>query len=157
MIKKILPVLLFLIGTGSGIGAGLFLRPVGEEMSESAEMAAPHLEKPESEEMVEYVKLNNQFVIPVIEKERVKSLVVMTLTVEVPEGQKDNIYAKEPKLRDSFLQVLFDHANIGGFSGEFTNPAKLEILRNSLLEIGKRDMPDGITDVLITDVARQDY
>ncbi|MEP1332010.1 MAG: flagellar basal body-associated FliL family protein [Lentilitoribacter sp.] len=157
MIKKSLPVLLFLIGTGSGIGAGLFLRPAGEEMSDSAEMITPHLEKPESEKMVEYVKLNNQFVIPVIERERVRSLVVMTLTVEVPAGQKDVIYAKEPKLRDSFLQVLFDHANMGGFSGEFTDPAKLEILRNSLLEIGQRDMRDGITDVLITDVARQDY
>ncbi|MEO9457571.1 MAG: flagellar basal body-associated FliL family protein [Roseobacter sp.] len=155
MIKKLLPVLLFMAGTGSGIGAGLFLRPTVGEMPVDEKMHvsdADEIDKP-----AEYVKLNNQFVIPVINNERVESLVVMTLTVEVPEGGKDAVYAKEPKLRDSFLQVLFDHANMGGFSGEFTDPSKLEILRNSLLEIGQRDMDDGVTDVLITDVARQDY
>jgi hypothetical protein len=155
--KKLLPILVLFIGAGTGIGAGLYLRPPVEEMLVDDEMHETHVVEPEMVETVEYVKLNNQFIIPIIENERVASLVVMTLTVEVPAGQKDVVYAKEPKLRDSFLQVLFDHANMGGFSGEFTDPAKLEILRNSLLEIGQRDIVDGVTDVLITDVARQDY
>ena len=157
MIKKILPLVFLLLGSGAGIGAGLFLRPTVGEMNVAAEMPEPDMAKAEMEEVSEFVKLNNQFVIPVINNERVESLVVMTLTVEVPEGGKEAVYAKEPKLRDSFLQVLFDHANLGGFSGEFTDPSKLNVLRNALLEIGQRDMSDGITDVLISDVARQDY
>jgi flagellar FliL protein len=60
-------------------------------------------------------------------------------------------------LRDSFLQVLFNHANLGGFEGEFTDSSNLDVLRNSLREIGRRDLGDGISDVLIMEVARQDY
>ena len=64
---------------------------------------------------MEYVKLSNQFVVPVVKGKTVVSLVVLSLSLEVPEGQKDAVFRREPKLRDSFLQVLFDHANIGGF------------------------------------------
>jgi hypothetical protein len=157
MIKKILPLILFLVGAGTGVGAGLFLRPTPLEMP--SDMAEPAMKEVQDKnaEAFEYVKLNNQFVVPIVNGRKVQSLVVMTLSVEVPVGEKDAIYAKEPKLRDSFLQVLFDHANMGGFEGEFTDASNLDILRNALREIGRRDMGDGITDVLIMDVARQDY
>jgi flagellar FliL protein len=157
MIKKILPLILLLIGAGAGVGAGLFLRPAPVETSSN--MAKPMMEEVEKDGAgtFEYVKMNNQFVVPIVKDKKVRSLVVMTLSVEVPVGQKDAIYAKEPKLRDSFLQVLFDHANMGGFEGEFTDASNLGILRNALREIGRRDMGDGITDVLIMEVARQDY
>lgn len=97
------------------------------------------------------------FVVPIVKDKKVSSLIVMSLSIEVPIGQKDAIYAKEPKLRDSFLQVLFNHANLGGFEGEFTDSSNLDVLRNSLREIGRRDLGDGISDVLIMEVARQDY
>ena len=161
MIKKLLPLILLLVGCGAGVGAGIFLRPAPDpDVQSGPEETVPvdieHVEDATSSEH-EYVKMNNQFVIPVAEGDRVVALVVLSLSLEVPAGQKDAIYAKEPKLRDSFLQVLFDHANIGGFEGAFTNANNLAVLRGALREVAHKDMGEQITDVLIIDIARQDY
>lgn len=164
MIKKLLPLILLLVGSGAGVGAGIFLRPTPEPEAieaEDTEVKKATIEAAIIEEETptdrEYVKMNNQFVVPVVNQSQVQALVVLSLSIEVPAGQKDAIYAKEPKLRDSFLQVLFDHANIGGFDGAFTNANNLAVLRNALREVGQRDMGDNITDVLIVEIARQDY
>ncbi|MFT5796711.1 MAG: flagellar FliL protein [Candidatus Azotimanducaceae bacterium] len=157
MINKMLPLMLLLVGAGTGVGAGFFLRPMPDEMLAEMAMPAEKGTKDDRAAIFEYVKMNNQFVVPIVKDRKVRSLVVVTLTIEVPVGQKDAVYAKEPKLRDSFLQVLFDHANMGGFEGEFTDSSNLDVLRNALREIGQRDMGEGITDVLIMEVARQDY
>ena len=159
--KKLLPLIMLLVGSGAGVGAGIFLRPapVPEEHSEDSEKMSVEAEGVEDKGNVdhEYVKMNNQFVVPVVEGDQVTALVVLSLSLEVPAGQKDVIYAKEPKLRDSFLQVLFDHANIGGFEGAFTNANNLAVLRGALREVAQKDMGDQISDVLIIEIARQDY
>ncbi len=59
-------------------------------------------------------------------------------------------------MRDAFLQVLFDHANVGGFNGSFTDGTNLLTLRTSLKEAGGLILGPAIRDVLITDIARQD-
>ncbi|VAV93548.1 Flagellar synthesis associated protein Pden_2118 [hydrothermal vent metagenome] len=168
MIKKLFPILLALIGVGGGIGAGLALKPGPEEMAamqaECPAQAGPDTsyaattegEGAEEGTEQEYVKLNNQFVIPVVGKEMVDSLVVMSLSIEVEPGFTETVYAREPKLRDGFLQVLFDHANMGGFQGEFTNSSNLDVLRASLREVAQSVIGAAASNVLITDIARQD-
>lgn len=165
--KKLLPILLLLIGSGAGVGAGVFLRPPPPE---PAEMAEGHAEEGKKEDAkkssddedentgLEYVKLSNQFVIPVVKNRVVVSLVVLSLSLEVPEGTVATVFKREPKLRDSFLQVMFDHANVGGFDGSFTNADMLAQLRTALREVAKRDLgEDAVEDVLILEIARQDY
>lgn len=149
--RKILPVILALIGLGAGVGAGFFLRPAHEPAAEEAVV-----EEIPVEEQLDYVKLNNQFIIPVVEEGQVAAMVIMSLSLEVTKGSMEAVFAKEPKLRDVFLQVLFDHANAGGFRGSFTDGANLIVLRKSLLEAAKTVMPDVVSDVLIADIARQD-
>ena len=166
MIKLILPVLLAAIGTGAGVAAALALRPPPQveaeaETHETPKSEASHetaaKEESASEELThEYVKLNNQFIVPIVRHDLVSALIVIALSVEVGAGQKDEIYLREPKLRDSFLQVLFDHANMGGFSGEFTDANTLATLRGALREVAQRDMGEMVSDVLIIDIARQD-
>lgn len=166
--KKLLPLILALIGTGAGVGAGVFLRPpppeqpveVVEENTEEAEPAS--LEMPEetdedSPAEREYVKMSNQFIIPLVEGGEVSALVVMGLSIEVELGFEDDVFRKEPKLRDSFLQVMFDHANVGGFRGDFTRHDNLEVLRSALRDVAIRDAGEEVTDVLILEIARQDY
>ena len=161
--KKLLPLILLLIGTGAGVGAGVFLRPPPPPTEEISAETEAEMEKVavESAEDVpsehEYFKLNNQFVVPIVEQGAVSSMVVMSLSVEVEAGHKDIIYGREPKLRDSFLQVLFDHANVGGFRGEFTRASNLEVLRSALREVAIRDGGEAVSDVLILEIARQDY
>lgn len=167
MIKKLLPLILLVVGAGAGVGAGVFLRPAPEPVvaeegdeTEETEKVATIEAKPEEEEVEpvsEYVKMSNQFVVPIVDKDQVRALVVLSLSLEVPVGQKDAVYAREPKLRDSFLQVLFDHANIGGFNGAFTNANNLAVLRGALREVAQKIMGENITDVLIVEIARQDY
>lgn len=171
MLKKILPLVLLLIGTGVGVGAGMVMRPAPEppEQGATAEEGGhdeaardAEAEEPRGPDnpapAMEYVKLNNQFVVPVVQDQVVVALVVLALSIEVPEGQKEAVFRREPKLRDSFLQVLFDHANIGGFDGAFTAANNLAVLRSALREAGQKDVGvDIIKDVLILEIARQDY
>ncbi|MEP1962581.1 flagellar basal body-associated FliL family protein [Tateyamaria sp.] len=154
---KLFPLILLLIG----VGAGVFLRPevvpVVEDMDSKMEEAGGVEEIDEGDPTSEYVKMSNQFVVPIVDGDSVKGLVVMSLTLEVIAGQKDAVYTREPKLRDSFLQVMFDHANIGGFDGAFTNASNLAVLRGALLEVSQKVMGKQVTDVLIVEIARQDY
>ena len=168
MLRKILPILLALVGLGGGAGAGLFLRPAPEaadhvavtegeaaNADEHAEDGAAEEGEPE-EGAPEYVKMNNQFVVPVVDEGRVAAMVVLSLSLEVEAGNTEAVYQREPKLRDAFLQVLFDHANVGGFSGSFTDGSNLVVLRTSLKESAALVLGTVVSDVLITDIARQD-
>ena len=165
MMRLLLPVLLAVIGTGLGIGAGILLKPkpaelvenpCGEVAPEAHAAEETHAEAEPGEATHEYVKMNNQFVVPVVHQDRVASLVVMSLSVEVPAGQNEIVFRREPKLRDLFLQVLFEHANVGGFDGTFTNASNLDVLRRSLLETAQKEVGPSVSDVLITDIVRQD-
>ena len=166
MLGKLVPVILALGGLGAGVGAGLALRPAPEVTvadgahdaedtdSHIAAAAEPKGEDPDAAH--DYVKLNNQFVVPVVDDGRVISLVVLSLTLEVELGQTAAVFEREPKIRDAFLQVLFDHANTGGFQGSFTNNTRMTVLRNSLRETAQRTLGPTVSDVLIMDIIRQD-
>ena len=183
---KLLPILLALLGLGGGIGAGLMLKPpeshdagegeaaggAGHETDPGAEsgadpgahgaegeasppdMAAGEVAQAGEEE--EFVRLNNQFVIPVVQEGRVVALVVMSISLQVHAGTSEAVFAREPKLRDEFLQVLFAHANAGGFDGTFTSAGNLRALRQALLEAASSVLGERVTDVLILDIMRQD-
>lgn len=170
--KKLLPIVMLLVGSGAGVGAGIFLRPAPVE--EDIAAAAPDAEEVNQEKTeashdedhdeagpadgMEYVKLPNQFVIPLVERERISAMVVMSLSIEVAAGSSEDVMDVEPKLRDGFLRVLFDHASIGGFDGAFINNENLDVVRRKLRDVAKRVMGEDIAnDVLIFEIARQDY
>ena len=150
MIRKLIPIILGVIGLLIGAGAGYFLRPPPE-----AELHAAPIEI-DPALLPEYVKLANQFIVPVLDHGKVISMVILSLSLEVKAGSTPEIYNMEPKLRDVFLQVMFDHANAGGFNGSYTDGSNLVLLRKALLEAAKTVMPETISDVLIIDIVRQD-
>ncbi len=175
--KRLLPVILAILGLAAGTGAGIFLKPAPSAKpaaipSDSAKKTAGNQtgsttepQKPtrrskgnstEKKKGYEYVKLNNQFIVPVVKGASVTSLVVMSLNIEVEAGKKETVYGREPKLRDAFLQVLFDHANSGGFDGKFTSGEKMSDLRGSLYEAAVKVLGPIVSDVLVTDLVRQD-
>jgi hypothetical protein len=165
--KILLPVIFLLVGLGAGIGAGVMLPP--SEPKEAAKQEK--LDKPKEKlaqskdgkvgkkdkaSDYEYLKLTKQFVVPVVASERIEALVTMSLSLEITPGMTEAFYAVEPKLRDGFLQVMFDHANTGGFDGAFTDSDNLKVLRKALLETARRDLGDDVSQVLIMSVSRQD-
>lgn len=172
----LLPLILTVFGLGAGIGAGWFLKPaavpmkekadaasLGDKKMEAADAGSSAADKKKPEKMdedtngsSEFVKLNNQFVVPVVSNSSVSSLVVMSLSIEVETGLRELVFQREPKLRDALLQVMFDHANIGGFDGAFTEAGNLDILRSGLTDMARQILPKGVYGVLIIDLARQD-
>lgn len=163
--KLLFPIILAAIGIGGGIAAGLALRPPVAETAQESPCSSfsntPNKSEADQSKSVpdtnrEYVKLNNQFVVPVVRGEMVTSLVLISLSLEVGEGNREAIFAREPKLRDALLQVMFDHANAGGFQGAFTNSSKLDVLRKTLSDVARTVSNNQVSGVLITDIARQD-
>jgi hypothetical protein len=169
MIAKLIPVLFLLAGTAAGIGAGVLLGPNEKPGNAEATAGDPELaedsstadlktgqDAPPDTEAVEYVRMDNQFVVPLVRDDRISGLVVMSLSLEVPAGSSDDFYSREPKLRDAFLGVLFDHANLGGFDGAFTASNNMDVLRLALKETAVHTLGQTVYDVLILDIARQD-
>lgn len=167
---KVIPILLALLGLGGGIGAGLALRPAPQPIeinpcgdaataqntaaSDEQSAQATHGETTPTD--TEFLKLNNQFVVPIIQDGLVTAMVVLSLSLELESGHNEEFYKREPKIRDKFLQVLFDHANNGGFNGQFTDAARLRELRLALRESATSLLGPIVDDVLVTDIARQD-
>ena len=165
---KILPILIVFIGLGAGGAAGIFLRPTqmmneecrddghdscNEEMVEDTGHGEEIEPDPSS---VYYVKLSKQFVVPVVKDARVYSMVVMSLSIETTPTVGDIVFAREPKLRDALLAVMFLHANSGGFDGQFTSSEAMNDLRGSLLEATRNVIGGDVYSVLVTDILRQD-
>lgn len=155
---KLLPIVLLIIGAAIGGGAGMFLKPepVACEEEPCEELAVEEEEESNPEEEPSFIAMKNQFVVPVIRDELVKSLVVMSLSLEAPPASVEYVFGREPKLRDTFLRVLFDHAHMGGFDGAFTESGRLSILRVALLEAAHSVVGKEVSDILITDIVRQE-
>lgn len=167
---KLIPLLFLLVGIGGGVGAGLMLAPeppicpapgdtVGVEVPEGCPDPAAKPE-PEAEDdnagTAEFVRMNDQFIIPVLDDGVVRSLVVLSLSLEVDLGTTGAVFAIEPRLRDGFMRVLFDHANSGGFDGAYTAAGPMDRLRRALLEVAVKFAGNAVRDVLILDLLRQE-
>lgn len=180
----LIPVGLLILGSGAGAGAGLMLRPPATDASEPAPAdahgteaaadahapaedshAAPADETHDAPAAVDdhgepaalpYVALPGQFIVPIVEQAEVTAMVVLTLGLEVTAGSEESAKAQEPRLRAAFLQVLFDHANTGGFSGTFTASSNMRNLRHALLAAAEDVLGHVATEVLILDLLRQD-
>jgi len=95
-------------------------------------------------------------VVPVVRGGSVRALVVLSITLEVTQGNSQSVFSIEPRLRDAFLQVLFEHANMGGFDDNFTQAERMSILRQGLREVASKLLGPIVRDVLIVDIVRQE-
>tara|TARA_B110000003_G_C16625672_1_gene524795 strand:- start:677 stop:1171 length:495 start_codon:yes stop_codon:yes gene_type:complete len=162
---KILALIVILLGVTAGVAAGLVAKIISIDANQKSPVELTsskpdtHIKNqtPESFKKQDYLKLNNQFIIPLVQENSVNGLVALSVSLELDYGYKETVYSLEPKLRDAFLQILFDHANIGGFNGQFTDSLNLDVLRNNLFGAAKKILGDKVTDILITDIARQDH
>lgn len=153
---KLIPVILILLGIGAGLGAGLVLRPVPElDLQTEDDLAPPpYPSLPEGSEIGVF-EIPNHFMVPLIIEERISSVLLVSIALEIDDAQRELVQTSLPRLRDALLQVLFDHANSGGFSGSFTTNTSLGALRSALLEAGQKVVGrDVLLKVLITDIMR---
>jgi len=153
--KKLLPVILALVGLLAGAGAGWSLRPgIERAADDTGDEAAAHYSPAPSN--TETLRLPGQFVVPILEDGRVRMMVVLGLALELAEGHDVSLQRQEARLRAVLLQVMFDHANTGGFEGVFTSGEALLLLRRTLREAARAEIGVALHDVLITELLRQE-
>ena len=151
---KLAALLIIILAGFGGVAGGMILN--NNETNKDATEPVVEKETDPVKSSAEYLKLGNQFLIPLVEDGSIDGLIALSVGLELDPSEKERVYGIEPKLRDVFLQVMFDHANIGGFQGQFTNSANLMHLKRNLLEVAQNIAGEGIYGVLITDIARQD-
>lgn len=152
--KLILPLVLAILGVALGGGAGWMLRPPPLDMAQSEGDFLP--QPPAPIVATETLRMNNQFIVPLIAEGQIRSMVVIGLALELAQGHSVSLPRDEPKLRALFLQHLFDYANLGGFDGVFTSGDALTGLRRGLREQARAELGSAVQDVLITELLRQD-
>ncbi|HVH01817.1 MAG TPA: flagellar basal body-associated FliL family protein [Amaricoccus sp.] len=188
--KKLMPVLIALLGLGAGIGAGMALKPAPEPEETAAACPPPGEAAPGGEHVapaeghaadgacgvpaadpfaagadhgpalegeVAYLPMDKPFVVPIFKDDKVTAMVVVSLALETEAEAASKIEGLKPRLRDSFLKVMFRHANSGGFDGSFTGGRKMEDLKSALRAAAKEVLHEKpVGEVLITEIARQD-
>lgn len=103
-----------------------------------------------------YLKFKRQFVIPVMKDQKVGGLVLMNFNLELNEDADDEVFSEEPKLRDAYMRVLLQMSSEGAFDGDLVSPATYEQLRYNLITASTRIIDEGVEDVLILDIVKQD-
>lgn len=153
----IVPIGALVAGLAAGVGGAMLMSPVEpSEQVEGAEDEFVLLPEPKPGQPAEFASLGNQFVVPVLRDGAVRALVLVSVTLEVAEGTTGQVHSLEPRLRDAFLRVLFDHANAGGFDDRFTQSDRMSLLRQGLREAAHRLLGPIVRDVLIVDIVRQE-
>jgi len=179
--KKILPLLLVLIGIAAGAAGGVFLKPDaspqkadGEQMSEGEadileQSEAPAIENKDEQsaendgkgvpsvEGRAYVKIGKQTIVPVVEGGETRALMLFELAVDVPLELQDIAHELEPRLRDGFLRELMKMSHTGAFMSTFTDDQVIEELRSNLVHSARRILGKEAQDVLILDIMRQEF
>ncbi|GAB5455948.1 MAG: hypothetical protein Hens2KO_21770 [Henriciella sp.] len=104
----------------------------------------------------EYYKFSREFVVPVMRNDQVKSLVILHINLEADSSTVDDLFSEEPKLRDNIMTTLIGLSNDGRTLEEPTQIDNYEMIRSMVLMNLKDSVSDGIKNVLIVDMAKQD-
>ncbi len=150
MMRVLLVLAMVVVGALAGAAGGYVLRPASP-----APAPAPEEDRG-ADDAYAFVEFGSQFVVPLTRQGEITGLVALSLSVETEAAMAETVIEKEPRLRDAFLRVLFDHANAGGFDGVFTEGERLRDLRSRLDIAAKEELGSAARGVLITNLARQD-
>lgn len=153
--KKILPILIIILGVIGGLGAGVFLKPA--PTAEDGASVASHEEVDEGPPAARsFVKIGRQTIVPVVDDGETQALMLFELAVDVPETKVDEVHRMEPRLRDAFLRELFQMSYTGAFLTDFTEERIIEELRRNLTNAARNYLGHKEAEVLILDVMRQE-
>lgn len=105
---------------------------------------------------VSYYRFSREFVVPVLKDDRVASLVILNINLEVDSNTSAQLFSMEPKLRDNIMSSLIALSSDGDVFNNITDVESYESVRSVVLMNLKNVVPHGIHNVLIVDMAKQD-
>lgn len=142
---KILPVIVLFV---SGLFAGDWMR------TSVAGTARDDARASRSGDISSY-KFPTPFYVPIVRNGSLRAAMVLELGLDVSGSGQEAVSKQELQLRDSLLRALMIHANTGGFDGNFTSEAHLNLLADTLLTAARRIVGDDAKKILIVNIARQ--
>lgn len=149
--NKLVLVGIVALGVVAGGVAGFVMKP------ETPDAEEKRVEQPKAPPgNFDFVRLDRQFVVPIIEDQVVRSLVVLELSLEIAPASSERVYAKEPKIRDALLAQLHLTAQEGGFLSRLGTAAFLQELREDLKASLVPILADDVHGVLIGNIVRRD-
>lgn len=108
------------------------------------------------DELHVFIDMERKFVVPLVRGNRVRSLVVVDLRLEVPASGESRALALKPKVRDAFLDTLYAMAVAGAFDGDLYSNHVQDEMRARLLEAARQVLQDDASAILISELLRQD-
>ena len=122
--RKLIPVLLAVVGIGAGGAIGFVMKPAEEPhetakgghaeetASESEHAAAPRIEaeRPTKATDSEYMPLTRKLIVPFRRENGSKAFLALDVSLEVAPGEVAHAKSHEPKVVDAFLRVLIAFA-----------------------------------------------
>lgn len=128
----------------------------GKKDSKKSTKKGDKYDKSESAGDSAYYKFSREFVVPIMRGGQVESLVILHISLETDAETSAVLFSEEPKLRDNIMTTLIELSNDGRTLIELTNVNNYETIRAMILMNLKDSISDGIRNVLIVDVAKQD-
>ncbi|MEM9054670.1 MAG: hypothetical protein AAGB16_05035 [Pseudomonadota bacterium] len=105
---------------------------------------------------VMYHRFSREFVVPIMRDNRVRSLVILNLSLEADSSLSSRLFSEEPKVRDNIMTTLIMLSNEGDTLEDFTDIESYETIRSMILKNLDSIFAYGIHNVLIMDIAKQD-
>jgi len=102
-----------------------------------------------------YYKFSREFVVPIMRGGQVNSLVILHISLETDSSTSEKLFSEEPKLRDNIMTTLIGLSNDGRTLEQPTDINNYETIRSMILMNLKDSIDDGIKNVLIVDMAKQ--
>ena len=112
-------------------------------------------EQPQSEAPA-FIDMERKFVVPLVRGNRVRSLVVADLRLEVRASGESRALALKPKVRDALLDTLYAMAVAGAFDGDLYSNNVQDEMRARLLQAARQVLQDVASAILIAELLRQD-
>jgi hypothetical protein len=103
-----------------------------------------------------FIDMERKFVVPLVRGNRVRSLVVVDLRLEVRASGESRALALKPKVRDAFLDTLYALAVAGAFDGDLYSNNIQDEMRARLLQAARQVLQEDASAVLIGELLRQD-
>jgi flagellar protein FliL len=103
-----------------------------------------------------FVDMERKFVVPLVRGNRVRSLVVVDLRLEVRASGESRALALKPKIRDALLDALYALAVTGAFDGDLYSNNVQDEMRAQLLQAARQVLQDDASAILIGELLRQD-
>lgn len=103
-----------------------------------------------------YFNFSREFIVPIMANQRVESLVIININLEVQPSLMDKMFSLKPKLRDNIMTTLVGLSNDGKTLVEPTSVDSYETIRSVILMNLNSVVASGIENVLIMDLAKQD-